>query len=65
MYQNIDGLVDGAFGNNVLYPGLVDIHGSPVLKNGSCCVEVLGTVHLVSPVKEEVACLVSHSWGTR
>lgn len=60
MYQNIDGLVDGAFGDNVLDPGLVHIHGPTVLENSSCCVKVLGTVHLVGPIKKEVARLVGH-----
>lgn len=65
VYQNIDGLVDGAFGDNVLNPGLVHIHGPAVLEDGACSMEVLGTVHLVGPIKEEVACLIGHSWGTR
>lgn len=61
MYQNIDGLVDGAFGDNVLDPGLIHVHGPAVLENSSCCMEVLGTVHLVSPIKKEVARLIGHS----
>lgn len=60
MYQNIDGLVNGAFRNNVLDPSLVHIHRSPVLENSSCCMKVLGTVHLVGPIEEEVTRLVSH-----
>lgn len=65
MYQNINGLVDGTFGDNVLDPGLVHIHGPAILENGSCCVEVLGAVHFVGTIKEEVASLVGHSWRTR
>lgn len=64
MYQNIDGLVDRAFGDNVLDPGLVHIHGPAVLEDRACCVEVLGTVHLVGTIKEKVSRLVGHSWGT-
>lgn len=60
MYQNIDGLVDGAFGNNILDPSLVHVHGPAVLENRSRCVEVLGAVHFVGPVKKEIARLVSH-----
>lgn len=64
VYQNIDGLVDRAFGDNVLDPGLVHIHGPAVLEDRACCVEVLGTVHLVGTIKEKVSRLVGHSWGT-
>lgn len=61
IYQNIDGLVNGAFDNNVFDPSLVHIHGSAVLEDGACCVEVLWAVHLVGTIKEEVARLVGHS----
>lgn len=60
MYQDVDSLVDGAFGNNVLDPSLVHVHGSTVLEHGACSVEVLRTVQLVGSIKEEVSCLVSH-----
>lgn len=60
VYQNIDGLVDGPFGNNVLDPSLVHVHGSAVLENSSRCVEVLGAVHFVGTVEKEIARLVSH-----
>lgn len=65
VYQNIDGLINGPFGDNVLDPGLVHVHGSAVLEDGACSVEVLGTVHLVGPVEEEVAGLIGHSWRAR
>lgn len=62
MYQDVDSLVDGAFGNNVLNPGLVHIHGSTVLEDGACSMEVLRAVQLVGSIKEEVSRLVSHRW---
>lgn len=65
MYQYVDGLVNGAFGNNVLDPSFVHVHGSAVLEDGACCMEVLGAVHLVGTIKEEVSRLVGHSWETR
>lgn len=60
VYQNVDGLVDGAFGNNILDPSLIHVHGPAVLENSSRYVEVLGAVHLVGTVKKEIARLVSH-----
>lgn len=60
VYQNIDGLVNGPFGNNVLDPSLVHVHGPAVLENSSRSVEVLGAVHFVGSVKKEIARLVSH-----
>ena len=60
-YQNIDRLVNGALGHNVFNPSLIYIHGPAILEDGSRCMEVLGGVHLVGPVEEEVPCLVSHS----
>lgn len=65
LYQYIDGLVYGAFGNDVLDPGLVHVHGAAVLEDGARCMEVLRTVHLVGTIEEEVSRLVSYSWGTR
>lgn len=65
VYQDIYGLVNGAFGDDVFDAGLVNIHGPTVFKNRSGCVEVLGTVQLVGAVKEEISCLVSHSWGAK
>lgn len=65
LYQDIYGLVDGAFGDDVLDPSLVNVHGPPVLKDGSRSVEVLRTVQLVGAVKEEVSRLVGHSWNTK
>lgn len=62
MYQDIDGLVSGAFGHDVFDPGLVHVHGPAVLEDSSCCMKVLGAVQLVSPVEKEVAGLVSHRW---
>lgn len=62
VYQNIDGLVNGAFGNNVLDTSLIHVHRSAVFKDGACCMEILRTVHLVVTVKEEVSCLISHSF---
>lgn len=62
VYQNIDGLVNGAFGNNVLDTSLIHVHRSAVFKDGACCMEILWTVHLVVTVKEEVSCLISHSF---
>lgn len=61
VYQNIDGLVNGAFGNNVLNPGLIHVHGPAVFEDSSCCMEILRTVHLVGAIKKEVSCLISHS----
>lgn len=60
-HQNVDGLVGGAFGDNVLDPGLVHVHGAAVLENGSRCVEVLRAVHSVGTVEKEVARLVGNS----
>lgn len=62
VYQNIDGLVNGAFGDNVLDTSLIHVHRSAVFKDGACCMEILWTVHLVVTVKEEVSCLISHSF---
>lgn len=64
-YQDIYGLVDGAFGNNVFDPSFIHVHGPSVFKDGSCCMEVLGTIQLVGAVKVEVSCLVGHSWNAR
>lgn len=62
MYQDIDGLVSGAFGHDVFDPGLIHVHGAAVLEDSSCCMKVLGAVQLIGPVKKEVARLVSHRW---
>lgn len=60
-YQNIDGLIDGTFGYDVLYASLVHVHGPAILEDSTCNMEVLWSVHLVGPIKEEVSCLISHS----
>ena len=60
-YQNIDGLVDGPFGHDVLDPCFVHICGPPILEDGACCVEVLRGVHLVCAVEEEIPSLICHS----
>lgn len=60
-YQNIDGLVDGPFGYDVLDPRLIHIHGPPVLEDGTRRMEVLGAVHLVVSIEKEVPRLISHS----
>lgn len=60
-HQDVDSLVGGAFGDNVLDPSLVHVHGAAVLENGSSCMEVLRAVHSVGTVEKEVACLVGNS----
>lgn len=60
-YQDVDSLVSGAFGDNVLDPGFVHVHGTAVFENSSRCVEVLRTVYSVGTVEKEVARLVGNS----
>lgn len=57
-HHDVQALVGGPLGHDVLDAGLVDVHGPPVLDHGAGDVEVLGAVHLEVAIEEVGAGLV-------
>lgn len=51
-HHDVQALVGGPLGHDVLDSGLVDVHGPPVLDHGAGDVEVLGAVHLEVAIEE-------------